>query len=415
MNRPPLGYRLASAALALPFGGYTIVRTLRDGGAGYLRERLGLVPECADRPLWIHCASVGEIVAALPLVTELRTHGIGPLLLSTNTPTGRRVAEARAPEGVRCLYLPLDRPAPVRRFLARVRPRAAVVLETELWPWLFAGAMEQELPVVIVNGRLSPRTREAAGWLRAAASWCLQHVAAVLARSEDDADAFRTLGAPAMSVRTVGNLKLAAPGPAGEAEVTLGRRYVLAASTHDDEEAQLARAWCAASSRDAVLVVAPRHPERGAAIADRLGQMGLGVARRSRDEPVTARTDVYLADTLGELPGLIGGAELVIMGGSLIPHGGQNVLEPARAGRAILAGPHMDNFRHETEALAAAGGLRQCADAAEVVAAARELLADAPTRTAMTFLPGLISPSGIVYSRSLAQKPSVSAPMCPTG
>jgi 3-deoxy-D-manno-octulosonic-acid transferase len=383
MSRPPLAYCVASAALALPFAGYTVVRAARDGGWRYLRERLGWVPRRSDAPLWIHCASVGEINAALPLVRELAAHGHGPLLLTTNTPTGRRVAEARAPMGVDCAYLPLDWPAPVRRFLGRTRPRAGIVMETELWPWLFAAAGRRRVPLSLVNARLSTRTLRAPGWLRSAFARCLQATAAILARSEDDAQGFRELGAPPERVRVIGNIKFAAPIAAADTHIDLGRPFVLAASTHDDEERQLAAAWMAGGDGQTLLVIAPRHPDRGESIADRLQDLGLTVVRRSRDERVTADTDIYLADTLGELPALIAGAEMVIMGGSLVEHGGQNVLEPARAARAILTGPHMGNFREETAALAAAGGLRQCADAEEVIAAAHDLLTDPDTRRDM--------------------------------
>lgn len=383
MSKPPYGYRLASLALALPFIGYTLVRATRDGGWRYLRERLGWAPRRDDTPLWVHCASVGEVIAALPLVRELATHGHGPLLLTTNTPTGRHVAEGRAPADVDCAYLPLDRPAPVRRFLARTRPQAGVILETELWPWLFAAVGRRGIPLALVNARLSARTLRTPRWLRAALGQCLQGTAAILARSDEDAQGFRDLGAIPERVRVIGNIKFAAPIAAADDRIELGRPFVLAASTHDDEELQLAAAWSAGDMSRTLLVIAPRHPGRGESITDRLHGMGLAVARRSRGDPVTDTTDVYLADTLGELPALIAGAELVIIGGSLIPRGGQNVLEPARAARAILTGPHMDNFRDETAALVAAGGLRQCADAGEVASAARELLADPVRRGAM--------------------------------
>ncbi len=382
MSGPPLGYRAASAALVLPFLGYTLVRTLRDGDARYARERLGWVPRSDDRPLWLHCASVGEVVAAMPLVGVLAAEGIGPLLISTNTPTGRAVAAARAPDGVRCVQAPLDRPGAVRRFFGRIHPRAGVILETELWPWLFATAAARGVPLVIANGRLSARTRTAPGWLRAAAGFCLGRVSAVLARSEDDAAGFCELGAPAARVRVIGNLKLGAPSGAAAAPESLGRPYVLAASTHEDEETQLAVHWRAAGA-GALLAIAPRHPERGERIAAQLRARGLRVARRALGETPGTDTDVYLADTLGELPQLIAGAELVVMGGSLVAHGGQNVLEPARAGRVVLTGPHMENFREETAALREAGGLRQHRDAPELVQSALGLLADAEARTAM--------------------------------
>ena len=385
MKAPPARYRLLSLALAPVFAGHALRRARRDGGRDYLRERYGrIAPVEGPAPVWIHCASVGEVVTAVPLLEALHAAGIGPVALSTNTPTGHATARRRLAHGVRVVYLPLDRPRPVRRFLTRLRPRAGLILETELWPWLYAACRRRDIPLALVNARLSRRTLEAPRWWRAVARFCLQRVDIVLARSDADAAGLRELGAPTERVRVIGNLKLAAAG-GGEpvAPISPGRPFVLAASTHADEERRLADAWREHGDGRHLLVIAPRHPERGAAIARELAAAGHGVARRSRDEPVDVGTDVYLADTLGELTGLMAGAELVIMGGSLIPHGGQNVLEPARAGRAIVTGPHMDNFREETRALAEAGALRQAGDAAGVVAIAAELLADEGARFAM--------------------------------
>ena len=375
VSRPPLRYRLASLGLALPLAGYTLVRTARDGGCAYLRGRYGYTGSRTDRAVWVHCASVGEVAAAAPLLRELDDHGIGPLVVSTATPTGQQRARAQAPSGATLVYLPLDRPAPVRRFLERTRPRAALILETELWPWLFGALEDRAIPIVLVNGRLSPRTLEAPAWWRRTAAWCLQRVSQVLARSDTDRDRFRQLGVEPDRLEVVGNLKFAAPGGAPVSAIEPGLPFVLAASTHDDEERQLARAWASAGSREHLLVIAPRHPERGADIASALSAEGFEVRRRSQGEPAGAPGSIYLADTLGELTGLIAGAEVVIMGGSLIPRGGQNVLEPARAGRAIVTGPHMFNFTDETERLEAAGALLRRGDAAEVIKTVSGLLA----------------------------------------
>lgn len=381
--RPPAGYRLASLGLALPYCAYTLARAARDGGTCYLRGRYGHVQRTAHAPVWVHCASVGEVAAAMPLVRELDAHGIGPLLLSTSTPTGHARAGQQVPGGVAVAYLPLDRPGPVRRFLERTRPRAALIVETELWPHLFAALDARGLPILLVNGRLSPRTLQAPAWWRRTAAWCLARTTRILARSDNDRDHFIALGADPARVAVIGNLKLAAP-VATAAPIALGRPFVLAASTHHDEELQLARAWRdAGRGDDHLLVVAPRHPERGAALARALAGLGLRVRRRSRGEPVAADTDIYLADTLGELPALMAGAEVVIMGGSLIARGGQNVLEPARAGRAIVTGPHMDNFADETARLERAGALVRGADAAAVVATVAELVDDPQRRGEM--------------------------------
>lgn len=384
MSRPPVTYRALGALLAPLFAGHAVARALRDGGRVYLHQRFGRIePVPGPEPVWLHCASVGEVVTALPLLQALQDAGIGPLVLSTNTPTGHATARLRAGDDIRVMYLPIDRPRPLRRFLDRLRPRAALILETELWPWLYSELGRRDVPVVLVNARLSARTLDAPRWWRAMAAHCLQQVTTILARSDDDAAGFRQLSAPPERVQVIGNLKLAAAGSEPPAPIELPRPFVLAASTHDDEERQLAAAWRDGGSPEHLLVIAPRHPGRGGAIARELAADGHHVARRSRSEPITPGTGVYLADTLGELTGLMRTAALVIMGGSLIRHGGQNVLEPARAERAIVTGPHMDNFRAETRELLAAGALRQGKDAAAVVAIALELLADDRARTEM--------------------------------
>jgi 3-deoxy-D-manno-octulosonic-acid transferase len=375
LSRPPLRYRLASLGLALPLLGYTLVRTARDGGAVYLRSRYGFTAPCSSNPVWIHCASVGEVAAAAPLLRALDAHGIGPLLISTATPTGQQRARALGLDGAVVTYLPMDRPGPVRRFLARTNPRAALILETELWPWLFGALEDRSIPIVLVNGRLSPRTLDAPAWWRQTAQWCLQRVCRVLARSDADGERFLELGLTSDRLEVTGNLKFATPGGAPVAAIDPGSPFVLAASTHDDEERQLARAWAAAGPRDHLLVIAPRHPERGAGIASALAREGFEVRRRSQGEAAGPPGSIYLADTLGELTGLIAAAEVVVMGGSLIRRGGQNVLEPARAGRPIVTGPHMDNFANETERLESAGALVRKANASQVIAAVAGLLA----------------------------------------
>lgn len=376
LERPPVAYRLANLALALPLAIHARIRAARDGGPDYRSQRLGRELSRLPRgAIWIHAASVGEVATAIPLLERLAAERPEPVVLSTNTPTGRTVAAQRAPAETTICYLPIDRPHPVRRFVRQLRPRIALIMETELWPWLYAHLDHAAIPIIIVNGRLSPKTRNAPRWLRPAHAFCLERCRLILARSEDDAIAFRALGGPRNRTRAIGNLKYAAIATP-ETAIDPGRPFVLAASTHDDEEAQLARAWRAGSPREHLLVIAPRHPERGDAIERALLAEGFAVARRSRGEAVTADTGVYLADTMGELTALMAGAEVVIMGGSFIPHGGQNLLEPARMGRATVIGPHMDNFREEAESLEAAAGVIRAPDAAAAVAVCSRLLAD---------------------------------------
>lgn len=383
LPRPPLPYRLISLALALPMAWHVRRRAARDGGNDYRAQRRGHgLDALPRRAIWIHAASVGEVAAALPLLEELARERAEPLLLSTNTPTGRAVAAARAPAATAICYLPIDRPTAVRRFVRKLEPKVALIMETELWPWLYAHLRHAAVPIVIVNARLSARTRNAPRWLQPTLSYCLKQCRLVLARSDDDAAAVRALGGPRRRTVTVGNLKYA-PGALPAAPVYTGRTSALAASTHADEELQLARAWQAAATGDALLIIAPRHPERGDDIEAALQAEGVCLARRSRGDAVTADTAIYLADTMGELTALMAGADIVIMGGSFVPHGGQNLLEPARLGRATVVGPHMDNFRAETERLAAADGIVQCADAPAAIETCLQLLADSGARTAM--------------------------------
>ncbi len=383
MTRPPASYRWLSRFLAPVLGGHALLRARRDGGWRYLRARYGFVEAMEQPPVWLHCASVGEVATAMPLVHALAERGCHPLVLSTNTPTGHERARAQVPSGVRVVYLPIDRPGPVRRFVDRIRPRIALVLETELWPHLFAALAKRAVPIIIVNGRLSQRSLQAPRLWRHAASWCLARTHAILVRCEQDRRRFGELDAPPERVRVLGNLKNAAPvGPPPE-PIELGRPFVLAASTHHDEEQQLARALGTHQDPSTLWVIAPRHPERGPAIRRELAGEGWTVAQRSLGEAVPSGFAIYLADTLGELPGLMRAARVVVMGGSLIPHGGQNVLEPARAARAMVTGPHMDNFADETAGLRVAGGLLQVDDAYELVASVASLLEDTPKRVAM--------------------------------
>lgn len=383
LPRPPLAYRLASLALALPLAWHIRRRAARDGGAPYRAQRHGRgLDDLPRRAIWIHAASVGEVAAALPLLGKLARERSEPLLLSTNTPTGHAVANARAPTGTAICYLPIDRPTATRRFVHKLEPKVALIMETELWPWLYAHLRHAAIPIVIVNARLSSRTRNAPSWLQPTLRFCLKQCRLVLARSDDDAGAVRALGGPQGRTVTIGNLKYA-PGALPAEPVHTGRTSILAASTHADEELQLVRAWRTAASAGALLIIAPRHPERGDDIEAALQAEGIRLARRSRGEAVHADTEVYLADTMGELTALMAGAEVVIMGGSFVPHGGQNLLEPARLGRATVVGPHMDNFRAETERLAAADGVAQCADAATAIDVCLQLLADPASRSAM--------------------------------
>jgi len=370
-------YTLLLRLLALPLVLYTLWQALREGDWRYLRERLGYYrPSPSQRPIWLHAASVGEVNAALPLIESLqRQHPDLPLLLTTTTPSGARVAARQLPATVRHVYFPIDWPGAVHRFTNRHRPRCALVMETELWPNLYNRCHAENIPLIIVNGRLSARTRKARPWLRRLYTLCLQQVTAVLARSEQDRICFITLGADREHCEVIGNIKFAA-APRGEGieAIELVRPYLLAASTREEEEKLVLEAWRKSGDKDRLLVIVPRHPKRLAQILADL--QGENISVRSRGEPITDTTTVYLADTFGELPGFIAGAELVFMGGSMVPKGGQNLLEAAALGKVPLFGPHMDNFLTEAEALLTEGGAIQVEDTSQLSAAIQRLLAE---------------------------------------
>ena len=341
--------------------------------------------------LWLHGASVGEAVSVLPLIDALRERRpeVG-ILMTTGTVTSAKLMAQRLPEGVIHQFVPLDRLSWVRRFLDHWRPDAALWVESELWPNLLSEAQERQIPLALVNARMSPGSFK--NWRRLPGGLKSLLSAFELCLAQDDAQAerLRTLGAP--KVLSVGNLKYAAEAlPCDQSELSglwekIGRRPLwLAASTHPGEEEQLAEAHGHLREEHPGLLtlLVPRHAERGDAIAKLLGDRGLYVAQRSRGEEPDGETDVFLADTMGELGLFYRLSEIAFVGGSLVPHGGQNPLEPARLEAAILHGPHMQNFAPIVEALDQAGGARQVADASELADALHQLLNDSGKRRRM--------------------------------
>jgi 3-deoxy-D-manno-octulosonic-acid transferase len=251
-------------------------------------------------------------------------------------------------------------------------------METELWPLLYRQCHRRQIPISIINGRLSARTLHSNNWVRTRYRQALAQVDHVLCRTAADRQAFIQLGMDQQGCEILGNLKFAQPlttstGPLAE---LADRPYVLAASTHDDEEWQLSKIWAGMSKHPQLLVIAPRHPQRARAILEQLRPLHIKIAQRSRADSVTDATDVYLADTLGELGALIAGAELVFIGGSLIPRGGQNLLEPAAQGKPIIVGPHMENFAAETALLLSRQACIQVDSSDQLASSLVELLAD---------------------------------------
>ncbi len=354
-----------------------------------MEERYGRpsLPRPEGRLLWVHAASVGEAVSVLPLLKALTGRWPGAqVLMTTGTVTSARLMAERLPEGVLHQFVPLDRQKWVRRFFDHWRPDAALWMESELWPNLLAEAKSRGVPMALVNARMSPGSfrnwRRLPGGLKA----MLSAFELCLAQDEEQAKRLEALGAP--RVRAEGNLKYAAdPLPCDQRELAtlwerVGRRPLwLAASTHPGEEEQVAEAHVALADEHPGLltILVPRHAERGDQIVQLLGEFGLYAAQRSKGEAPKSDSDVFLADTMGELGLFYRLSEIAFVGGSLVPHGGQNPLEPARLEAAILHGPHMGNFAQIVRDLDAAEAAFQVADA-EQLAQALDLLLREPER-----------------------------------
>jgi 3-deoxy-D-manno-octulosonic-acid transferase len=374
------------------------------GSGKYLksfRERLGRAPLAAgsrarpsgagSRPIWVHAVSVGEVLAArtllAPLAERLPGHGV---VLSTTTVTGHAVAQRDARAADALFFAPFDLRGPVRRVLDATDPRLLVLVETELWPNLIHEAKQRGVAVALVNGRISPRSfpryRRVRGLLRRV----LDEVDLFLMQGESHAQRIRELGAPASRVRVTGNLKFdALPPPApGEglrrALAPLAERPLwVAGSTVAGEEPLVLAAFQELRARfpRAALLVAPRHPERFAEVAALVEGAGFRCARRSQpDGSPAAERDVLLLDTLGELAQVYPLATVVFVGGSLVPAGGHNLLEAAVAGRAVVVGPHMENFREIAEEFRAGQALVQVASAEALGRELTGLLGDAARR-----------------------------------
>lgn len=282
----------------------------------------------------------------LPLLKALDV----PLIVTTTTPTGAAVLLQQKLPHVRHYYLPVDFPGACQRFFNSVKIRDGWIVETEIWPWLYAKAKLNHISLTIINARLSDKTSsQANGWLASTYRQSLSDVN-ILARSSDDARKFVELGATPETISTVGNLKYANPDADKhpvKVKRLIDRPYCLAASTHEDEELQLSIEWCKQQDRsatDVALVIVPRHPERGAAIQKQLATRGIHSALRSRKELLRNDHTIYIADTLGELQVWYAHARAGFIGGSLIKRGGHNMLEAARLGCPIVVGPHTFNF-----------------------------------------------------------------------
>ena len=391
-DRTPLSlkaYRVATA-MSVPLADMLLKYRLKRGKEHPSRwtERRGQSSVARpDGPLvWLHCASVGEFLAILPLVERLQTRDI-TILVTTGTVTSADVALRRLPPHVIHQFVPVDVPQFVSRFLNHWKPDLALFVESDLWPNLIMASAKRKIPLILVNGRLSERSFRR--WRRAQRTIgaLLGRFDLCLAQSAEDAARYADLGAPRYA--TTGNLKLDAPAPPANPEKlwalqgVLGDRPVIAAaSTHPGEEAALVDVHrrLRHSFPGLLTILVPRHPERGAGIAEIARVAGLRFALRSAGELPERNTDIYIADTLGEMGVFYRIAPIVFIGGSLVHHGGQNPVEAAKLGAAILHGPHVWNFGEIYTALDASGGAELVTDVGKMTVRIGSWLKDAGAR-----------------------------------
>ena len=366
----------------------------QTGSADKLGERLGSSPFLPQGvAIWVHGASVGEIRAAAPLVQTLhRKYPERPILVTTFSATGRRHARQLFGDKVVVQLIPYDLPFFVSRFLETTKPAVGVIMETEIWPNLYAGCEKRHVPLLLVSARMSERTfGQYSNWkFRGLIRGALRRVQQVAAQSEADAARFQSLGAETARISVMGNLKFDVQAgddllAAGQAlrEKLFGKAGVLVAgSTRDGEEPILLEAFrkLLQSQPNTVLVLAPRHPERANAVAAAISSAGFSFRRLSAGDAAIKPGEILLVDLLGQLMKFYAAGDVAFVGGTLVPVGGHNLLEPAAVGLPVLAGPHQENVKDVAEMLRDAGVLTPVTDAASVAAAAAWLLGNTSTR-----------------------------------
>jgi 3-deoxy-D-manno-octulosonic-acid transferase len=354
-------------------------------------ERFAFYPS-SESPgcVWLHAVSVGEVNAAAPLIKALLAgHGSAPMLITTVTPTGSARVSDLFGDSVRQVYLPYDTPGAVRHFLDHFRPRLALVMETEIWPNLFAEVARRRIPLLIVNARLSERSLRGYRLIRPLVSAALKAVSVLSAQSEADLKRYRQLGLSPDQGQVCGNIKYdlelpeALPQQAAHWREQWGDRPVwIAASTHVEEEPVVVDAHRRVLQRfpDALLLWAPRHPERFAAVAEQAAAAGFRVGNRRDDGQPSADCQCFVINSLGELLAFYAASDVAFVGGSLQPVGGHNLLEPAAVGVPVLVGPHTFNFEEIAAVLLQAGAAQRIADGESLASAVIALLADPQQR-----------------------------------
>ena len=358
----------------------------------HVAERFGSYSAKPNKPIiWLHAVSVGETRAAAPLVKLLQTHHPDHQILLTHmTPTGRATSEELWGDGILRGYLPYDYPFAVRKFLNHFQPRVGILLETELWPNLISICREQTIPLALINARLSERSTRGYARFAALTRDALQKLTLIAAQTSADQERFQSLFLGQVSV--MGNLKFDNDVPA--AQIELGKKLRaqfgehrpvwLAASTRDGEEKLLLETLKKIQMPNALAIIVPRHPQRFDEVAGLLKAHNIAFQRRSESATVAPATRVVLGDSMGEMFGYYAASDVAFIGGSLLPLGGQNLIEACAVGKPVLIGPHTFNFTEATDQAIAGGAAKRICDESELAREIDRLFANSAARRAMS-------------------------------
>jgi 3-deoxy-D-manno-octulosonic-acid transferase len=359
-------------------------------------ERFGNSPLLSDQQpvIWVHAVSVGEVEATRPLIKTLFTeYPKHQIIITTMTPTGSTRVRLLYGDSVSHCYLPYDVSFAVQRFLKRTHPQFGIIMETEIWPMLLLTCQQLNIPLVLANARMSERSAKGYGRFANFTKTILQSLHFIAAQSEADRQRFKQLGADIKKVHAIGNLKYEISLPTSLVEQATAMRNLwgshrptwVAGSTHEGEEAIILNAsrQVRAAFPELLLIIVPRHPERFDRVTALSQKAGFKTLRRSEHRPCPSDVKVLVVDTMGELPLFFAASDIAFVGGSLMPVGGHNILEPAALGRPIITGPHYFNFNQITKQFLKADAAIQINDTEELAETIIKLLQDSPQRTKM--------------------------------
>ena len=379
-------YNLLTYLLLIPFAFYWLVKGI--GNRTYLdrlSQRFGFGFPKIDGCIWVHAVSVGEVQAAVPLINELlKRFPNQKLVVTTVTPTGAAHVAALFGDNVEHCYIPFEFPNAIRSFFSSIRPRAAMIMETEIWPNLYRGCGVRKIPLILVSARISPRSIPGYRRLLPLIRETLSHGIIIAAQTQADADRFLELGANPARTWVTGNIKFDVeldPEIADRGKELRGRLFGerpvwIAASTHDGEEDLVlsAHRTLLETHKNLLLVLVPRHPERFSGVQDLIESQNFNVVSRTSEQTCDSATEVFLVDTMGEVPLFYAASDVAFIGGSLVPVGGHNLLEPAAQGLPIVTGPHLFNAQEIAEDFVELGACRIIANESELAATVASLI-----------------------------------------